>query len=111
MQLTREELLLEILNIIKYSKDKEKFVREFEAQHYLEALVSMLERLPDQVRETLRKKMEGGDYKEILKYYTPDEYKNEVNKVADAAIKNFAEVVSPVLTLDQKQKVTKLLHQ
>jgi hypothetical protein len=54
--------------------------------------------------------MEGGDHKEILKYFTPDEYKNEVEKVADAAIKNFVEVISPVLNLDQKQKIIKLLH-
>lgn len=112
MQQQFKETLAEILEIIKYSNNREKFIKEFEAMNQLEAVTNIVERLPAAVRERIKMVSSGfSNPDSIRQRISPDEYNREVNKVAETELHKFIEVISPVLTLAQKQKVDKLIRQ
>lgn len=109
MQRTFSDVLLELLTIIKYPNNKQKFVKEFEELNHGEALANLLDRLPGMIKAKI--KTNGGKPEEIKKYIDPDKYIAEVTKVSAQALVNFVNVISPLLTLHQKEKITALLRQ
>lgn len=109
MQQKHKALLFQILATIKYSKDKGKFIKEFEITNHFEALGNILEKLPEQVREILRGKLTKGKGEEIKNYISFEEYSHELNRTADEAIIKLVDAISPILTLDQKEKIAKLV--
>ena len=106
---TAKELLLEMLHIIHYKDNKQLFIEEFEAMNHLEAIAHFVTKLPEEFRQ--KKSFQKEDLQTISQYISPQVYQEEVEQIAQEELKKFAEVVSPVLTLDQKQKITKLLPQ
>jgi hypothetical protein len=108
MQRTINDVLLDLLHIIKYPNNKQKFVKEFEELNHGEALVNMFERLPGPIKVKI--KVGGAKPELIKKYIDPQKYAAEVTHVSSQALVNFINVVSPLLTLDQKQEITKLLQ-
>ena len=110
LQQQQKELLLQILTIIRYAQDKEKFVKEFEAMNYIETLVSILEKLPQHVREVIRETVMHGNAQEIKKYLSQEVYDRELAKTATEAVKNFVKSISSRLTLEQKEKIAALMR-
>lgn len=103
------DVLLELLYIIKYPNNKGKFVKEFEELNHTEAVVNLLDRLPGSIK--VKVKMRGKTQEEIKQYIDPEKYKAEVTKVSAQALVKFVNTVSPLLTLDQKERITALLRQ
>lgn len=109
MQRTFNDVLFTILVIINYPSSKEKFVREFERLNHIETFVNLLERLPILVQYKI--KISENKFEEIKKYLSTEEYRLEITKVSIKALVTFISAVSPLITLDQKQKIIKLLEQ
>ncbi len=108
MQQNYKDTLLELLTTINYPNNKEKFIAEFEDLNRVEVIANILEKLPKDIQE----KIQAGDndYENIKKYIHQDEYLAEITKVSAEALKKFIEVISPLLTLQQKQQVDKIVH-
>jgi len=102
------DVLLEILAIIHYPRNKAKFVVEFEEMNHLETVVNLLEKLPLEMQERIKA---GERNEEMVKKYIPDEiYISELTNVSSKALVKLIEAVSPLLKLEQKQKVVQLLQ-
>ena len=109
MQRSFNEVLSELLVIIKYPQhNKEKFIKEFEELNHGEAVANLLDKLPTHIQEQL--KGNRNLMEEIKNHITAEEYKKEVTRVAQGALLKFVEVVSPVITLEQKQKIVNILQ-
>jgi len=109
MQPTSKELLLEILGIIRYTKNKDRFIQEFEAMNHLEAITNLLEKFPQDIREKIKlfafkKNIEG-----IKDYISSDTYGEELRKVSEKELKSIIEVMTPILSFDQRQKIHRLM--
>jgi len=107
MQRNYNDVLLELLTIIRYPNDKQTYISEFEKSNFDEALANILERLPTEAQQAIMAK--DGALDEIEKYIDKDAYNAEVVKVSHAALIRFVEVISPLLHLEQKEKVVQLL--
>ncbi|HZE87241.1 MAG TPA: hypothetical protein VE090_03465 [Methylomirabilota bacterium] len=109
MQRSFKDVLLEILDIIKYPNDKEKFVAEFEVMNHTEAILNLLDQLPTDVQAKI--KASNLNKEEVNKHISQELYLSEITKVSKNALVKFLEAVSPILNLDQKQKITQLVKQ
>lgn len=108
MQRQLTDVLQEFLVIVKFHENKEKFVKEFEELNHLETIANLAERLPEELQEKIKAHQGKG---EILKeVFDKNEYQAELTKVSHAAFKRFVDIASPLLKLEQKQKVVKLLQ-
>src|SRR5262245_53468310 len=108
MPRTFNDVLLDLLTIVKYPSNKQKFIKEFEELNHGEAVANMLEKLPGEIQDKI--KASENKVEEIKKHLPVDEYRTEVEKVSAQALVNFINVISPLLTLRQKEKVTALMH-
>ncbi len=107
MKPTYTDILLEILTIIKYQNNKEKFVKEFEALNRLDAMACIIDTLPGYVQEKI--KSSNNDVEEMKKLIPTNEYIVTYEKVSVEALRKFLEDISSVLTLQQKEQITKLV--
>ena len=108
MQTAPKELLIEILKIINYRNNREAFILEFEAMSYMEAMVDVVDQLPDDLAEKVKKgKFDAAWVKENI---SKEMYVDQVDKVFGKKIDGLIEAVSPVLNLAQKQKITELMR-
>lgn len=108
MQKNFSELLLEILTIIDYPKDKNECVKEFEELNHAEAMTNMIERLPSNIQEKI--KDTKYNEKEVAKYIDSKEYLSEVIKVSEEALLKLLNDVAATLTEEQKKRIQKLLE-
>ena len=106
MQHSFGNILLNILEIIRYTNDKEKFILEFENLNQEEAILNILERLPDEIQEKIRA---NDNIDEIKQYINQEEFIVELRKVSGEALGNFIEDIAPTLTLDQSERILKLI--
>lgn len=106
MQITHNNILSEILIIIKYP-NKEKFIREFESLNHLDAMANLLPRLSYEVRDYIKKYYNHPE--EIKRYIPQDKYLQEVTKVSVHALSQFIKSIEHTLSLEQKEKIVSLL--
>src|SRR5258708_2607525 len=106
MQHSYRDMLLQILQIINYP-DKEKFVSEFENLNYLDAMANMLPMLSAEVREYI--KINHADPEKIMSYIPQDLYQKELIQVSADALTKLIKDITPTLSGQQKESLTKLL--
>jgi hypothetical protein len=103
------ELIKEILDIIDYKKDPEKFIENFNKIAVYNATLSLLEKLPSGDRELLFEKMGEENVEEVIKdYFSNDSVQDEVKKETGLALDLFLEEVLPKLDEDRRNKVLEL---
>jgi hypothetical protein len=108
MQKNFRDVLLEILIIVKYPNNKEKFIKEFEELNHMETVANLLDKLSFEVQEKI--KANEHNIEEVKKYLPTEEYISELTKVSNQALLNLVSVVTPLLKIDQKQKIAKLVQ-
>jgi hypothetical protein len=108
MQPWIKESLLEILHLINYSQNKEKFILEFEAMSHVEAMTAMIQKLPKDLQKRIASLDKNSE--EIKQYISSDEYLVEVDRISRQELQSFVKVVSPVLSVSQKEKIAFLLQ-
>lgn len=109
MERTFTDILMDLLVIIKYPKhDRQRFVKEFEELNHVEAALNIADRLPGPSK--IKIKMSKGNPEVLHKYIDGEKYTVEMTKVSAKALVSFISVVSPLLTLDQKEKIIALMQ-
>lgn len=106
MQRSATDILLELLIIIKYPNNKQRFIAKFEEVNKKETIANMLERLPEETQKYLEN---VSDPTEVNQYIPEEAYQQEFIKVSTEAMKKLIQAISPILTLDQKEKIVKLI--
>lgn len=109
MQRSFRDVLFDFLIIVRYPNNKQKFIAEFEQLNHMETVANLLDRLTPEVQNKVKEN--EGNIEEVKKYLPTEEYLSELTKVSSQALLNLVKVVSPLLKLDQKQKVANLLQQ
>ncbi len=109
MQRSFTDVLSELLTIIRYTKNKEQFIKELEELNQNEALVNMLENLPEDLQKQVKAMQNFQEA--IKKHIVIEDYNTELAKVSHQALRKFIEAVSPVLKFEQKQKIAQILQQ
>ena len=101
-----QTLLFEILEIMHYPNDKEKFIKEFEEVTYLEAMTNVVEKLPQDVKTKIAAC--DNDPHKIKQYIPEKEYFVQLEKVTQDALADFIKTTSPQLSQTQKEKIAQL---
>lgn len=106
MEKTYKDALSDLLEIINYQGDREKFVDEFLNLNQKEALVNLIEKLPEETKMELEN---SSDPLLLEKYISKEEIAEEYTKVSAKALAKFIEAVSSTLNDTQKDKISNLL--
>ncbi|MGH7202826.1 MAG: hypothetical protein ACREHC_00080 [Candidatus Levyibacteriota bacterium] len=105
MQKNYKEILVQILTIINYPNNKEKFFFDFENLNKQEALVNILDRLPSETQEKVK-----NDPEEMKGVIAQEEYDQELLKVSEDALAKFIEDIYSTLSTKQIDQIEKLLN-
>lgn len=108
MQHNSQDTLFELLKIINYPNNRQKFINEFEELNRLEALANILDRLPEDLQQQLQVNHDA--YNAFEKYISKEAYVEELIKVSQTALENFVEAMSPHLSLSQKEQAVALVN-
>ena len=107
MQSDYRKILYEILTIIQYLNNKEKFVNEFEELNHMKALSNTIERLPHGVQEQI--KLCNNDHHTIKRYIPSALYSEELMRAYAESLKNFIKELFFVITVEQKEQIAKII--
>lgn len=106
MKSSLNDLLLEILSVIKY-RNKEAFVKEFEEMNNVEAMANCIEKLPASQQKEINFKK--GDFEAVKKYIPQEVFQEELTKISAEAFGDFISHMKSVLDHNQKQKIAHLI--
>jgi hypothetical protein len=101
-----KDLLLDILKIIGYQNNKEKFATEFELLNQLDAVASIVDTYPADIQEKV-KACKTAD--EIGQYIGVNEYQQAYITVSRDALQDFLASIVNTLTIAQKQRIINLI--
>jgi hypothetical protein len=106
MEPTYNDMLLQILTVIGYSK-KEEYATKFEEMNRMEAVVNCLEMLPVTIQEQIKAKQI--DALEAVKLIPKDLYAQVLTNVSAQALFTMLGQTKTVLTNDQKKKIADIV--
>lgn len=105
-------ILLKILEIIGYSEDKEKFATEFLQNVSFQALLDLLNTLPQDKKDQLQQKITsmGNDtakiQEELKAYFTDSQLEQAIENSAKNAVTEYMKAIDSTLSEAQKQNLT-----
>jgi hypothetical protein len=105
-----KKMILDILEIIDYEGDKQKYADDLVMKFTLKPLSDMINRLPVSEREELNSALEGEkDPKKIweilIKKFSEKQYFDEVKKSSGVMFTDFIKTLEPTLSDEQKNKL------
>ena len=106
MQQSYKDIILQILDIIIYSHDKESFIDEFERLNREETIVNLLDKLPEDIKMKIK---DDNDLNELKKYISREEYTAELTKVYAESLGKFIDDIAPSLNEEQKDKISDII--
>ncbi len=101
-------ILLEILNSIDYSGNKEIFADKFLKNCQLEALNNLIVKLPQEKQDIIKQQLQNSNKTvvELVKeYFTDQEYLEKLKIVSAGILKEYLETIQPTLSFSQKDKL------
>ncbi len=109
MQQNPNDLIIEVLNIIGYTDDKQKFANDFIDSCRKQTFLELLSNLPSEEQQALNQQLESGeDSKTSLllnEQFSREEYNQALKKVIEGAFKEYLETIKPHLSKDQLQEL------
>ncbi len=106
---TTSDLLLQILTIANFSGDKQQHIEEFEAMNHLEAMTSLAQRLPEEIKQRAVE-LTKEDVDKIKQLIPQEEYLKEVERIAKEELMKFVGELQPALNEEQKQQIGQLVN-
>ncbi|MBP9716836.1 MAG: hypothetical protein KBD51_02730 [Candidatus Levybacteria bacterium] len=108
-----KEIILNVLEIIGYSDDREKFANEFLGLILQKSINNLAEKLPQNKLDQLRQRLslsKPEKLETLLKdYFSGEELNESVKKVSENMFKEYLEEVGPTLSNSQKEDLQKYL--
>ncbi|MFH1566036.1 MAG: hypothetical protein ABIB98_02435 [bacterium] len=100
MQQNPEGIIVELLNIIGYTSDKQKFANEFLDCCKKKAFLELINTLSEEEREALNKQI-----KEEGEQFNNEKYNQTVKKVVEDTFKAYVQTITPNLTKIQLENL------
>jgi hypothetical protein len=109
-----QQKFIEVLNIIGYENDKEKFTENFFSICLGEARNEILGRMPKEQKDILQAKVDGsekvGELAKILgEYIDPKEMKTTIATTTARLFQEYITTIMPTLTSQRKEKLINYL--
>ena len=104
-------ILLRILDIIGYSDDKEKYATEFLQNVSLQALLDLINTLPQDKKDQLQEKIAqiGNDttkmQEELKAYFTDSQLEQAIENSAKNAVTEYMKAIDPTLSETQRTNI------
>ena len=104
-------ILLRILDIIGYSKDKEKFATEFLQNVSLQALLDLLNTLPQDKKDQLQQQIASvgnnpQTVSELLKsHFTQSQIEQGIQNASKNAVTEYMKAIDPTLSETQRTNI------
>lgn len=104
-------IIADLLNVIDYDGDREKFTREFLELCSKEALINYIQTLPEAKQTELKDASEAGkDPKDILNDFLSDkEFGEAISNASESVFSDYLKTITPSLSQDQKNKLNSYL--
>jgi hypothetical protein len=112
-----KEILLKILEVISFTDDKEAFMKEFINNVSLQAFVDLVQTLPQDKQEELKKAFAAAGenaqkINDIVKnYFSEEQINNALENAAKNGVTEWMKAVDPTLSDPQRQKLVDLSQQ
>lgn len=115
MHSTTREIIVKILTIIEHDGDKEEFSHKLIDMFHRQAILDVIENLPLENRETIKRQMENNITPEmektlILQHVTPDKYLEALKKSSRTILSEYLKSIMPVLTPKQSTDLDAYLN-
>lgn len=108
-----KEIILQVLEIIGYTDDREKFANDFLGLILQNSINNLSENLPQDKIDQLRQRLslsKPEKLETLLKdYFSGEELNDSVKKVSENMFKEYLEEVGPTLNESQKENLQKYL--
>ena len=110
-------ILLRILDIIGYSKDKEKFATEFLQNVSLQALLDLLNTLPQDKKDQLQQQIASvgnnpQTVSELLKsHFTQSQIEQGIQNASKNAVTEYMKAIDPTLSETQRTNLVNLFEE
>jgi hypothetical protein len=99
--------LPEILNIIQFANNRDKFINEFEVMNIAQAVVNLMNQLPKHLKDLFQTKYK--DQAWVKEHFSKTVLQQEIESVRREELTLFIKAVFPTLTNLQKEKIAALL--
>ena len=102
-----KEIIVKILTIINYPRDKQKFALEFEQMNYAEAVTNIIEQLPMEQQQQVRN---STNLQKTLKQTISEEaFRSELEKVSYNSLPDFLQAFWETITPEQQTAIGALI--
>src|SRR5438874_1028197 len=110
MQKNPKDIIMQVLTIIGYEDDNNALADEFIRNCEKQALIDLLQELPQEKQGQLKQQIaEVTDQEQqkaiILEYITPEQYQEALQQASASAFEGFLEEITPTLSDDQAEKL------
>lgn len=101
-----KDIIIKVLDIINYQKDKESYAKEFLGFCYQKAFLSYLETLPEEKQKELQQQLPEGSSPEKVKellsgLVSTQEYEQSLEKAIKEVFDDYLKEIMPSLSEDQ----------
>lgn len=107
------DIVLKLLEITEYKDDKKAFLEDFTRITNSQALVTLVQMLPEEKRETADAEIAGADSQEkftevVRAHFTEEQVQEALDNAAAEAVTQWIQSVAPTLNDTQKKKLVEL---
>ncbi len=105
------DIVLDILSIINYPKDRASYAEEAEKSVFTDAFINLAEKLPDDIKQHMEatktefQPFTEQDIEKVRQYISQDDLFNEIEKLSKEDIKEFVQELTPKVDAGQKEKL------
>ena len=105
-----KEFLLKILEIIRYSDNREEFADNFLSQIHLQSLSSLARTLNPQNQDKLKEEVKNSSNSEELSknlknYFSEEQIQKAISEATADAMSRYIETINSTLSENQKEKL------
>ncbi|MBI4098218.1 MAG: hypothetical protein HY426_04235 [Candidatus Levybacteria bacterium] len=104
-----KQIILQVLEIIGYSDDKEKYADDFLALCFQKAFVNLTQKLPQDKQDQLTQRMSlvSADKTEalLLEYFPKEEFENAIKEASRSTFEEYLKTIIPTLNEEQRSKL------
>ena len=110
-----KDILLKILEIIDYQKNKSEFANKFLDMIYKQAFLKVIENLPDNKKLNLDNEIKNKNLDKsmeiLLNYVSKEDFEETVERVALEMFIDYIQKIMPTLTDEKKSKLRDFLSE
>lgn len=111
---TPKQIIIDILDIIGYENDKDKYAENFLSVCFGQAISNLTSTLSPEKQTEFKEKIvalksEPELYNTLIEYFPKQEYEKAIQDASKATLGDYISSITPMLTLEQNNKLEQYL--